>query len=143
MGSAPNRPGWAASPMVWVILGFAVFPFIPFVGRYLSLATEVVIWSLFAIGFNILLGYTGLLSFGHGMFLGMGMYGATLIQIHPRLLRYRQHRRLLHHLRRNVFHLLAEGPNAFELPVGRGEVVLRRRQRLSSARYQILLVVAW
>ena len=78
MGSAPNRRGWAANPMLWVILGFAVFPFIPFVGRYLSLGTEVVIWSLFALGFNILLGYTGLPSFGHGAFFGIGAYAAAM-----------------------------------------------------------------
>jgi branched-chain amino acid transport system permease protein len=78
MGSAPNRRGWATGPMVWVLVGFAVFPFIPFVGRYLSLATEVVIWSLFALGFNILLGYTGLPSFGHGAFFGIGAYAAAM-----------------------------------------------------------------
>jgi branched-chain amino acid transport system permease protein len=55
-----------------------VFPFIPFVGRYLSLATEVVIWSLFALGFNILLGFTGLPSFGHGAFFGIGAYAAAM-----------------------------------------------------------------
>jgi len=78
MGSAPNRRGWTTGPMVWVLVGFAVFPFIPFVGRYLSLATEVVIWSLFALGFNILLGYTGLPSFGHGAFFGIGAYAAAM-----------------------------------------------------------------
>jgi branched-chain amino acid transport system permease protein len=78
MGSAANRRGWTTGPMVWVLLGFAIFPFIPFFGRYLSLATEVVIWSLFALGFNILLGYTGLPSFGHGAFFGIGAYAAAM-----------------------------------------------------------------
>ena len=85
MGSAPSRRGWAASPTMWVLLGFAVFPFIPYAGRYLSLATEVVIWSLFALGFNILLGYTGLPSFGHGAFFGIGAYAAaiTFLRLSP------------------------------------------------------------
>jgi ABC-type branched-subunit amino acid transport system ATPase component/ABC-type branched-subunit amino acid transport system permease subunit len=46
------------------------------------MASQILIFAVVGLGFNILLGYTGLLSFGHGMFLGMGMYGATLIQIH-------------------------------------------------------------
>ena len=46
------------------------------------MASQILIFAVVGLGFNILLGYTGLLSFGHGMFLGMGMYGTTLIQIH-------------------------------------------------------------
>ena len=46
------------------------------------MATQILIFAVVGLGYNILLGYTGLLSFGHGMFLGMGMYGATLAQIH-------------------------------------------------------------
>lgn len=39
-----------------------------------SLATEVLIYGLAAMGCNLLLGYTGLLSFGQGIFFGMGSY---------------------------------------------------------------------
>jgi ABC-type branched-subunit amino acid transport system permease subunit/ABC-type branched-subunit amino acid transport system ATPase component len=46
------------------------------------MASQILVFAVVGLGFNILLGYTGLLSFGHGMFLGMGMYGATLAQIH-------------------------------------------------------------
>ena len=46
-------------PMVWIFVLFFFFPKFPFIGKYLSLGTEVMIWSLFAVGFNILLGYTG------------------------------------------------------------------------------------
>ncbi|ARS89542.1 branched-chain amino acid ABC transporter permease [Natrarchaeobaculum aegyptiacum] len=38
------------------------------------IATTILIWMLFATAFNLLLGYTGLLSFGHAMFLGTGVY---------------------------------------------------------------------
>jgi len=78
MGSGNNRGRWLSHPMGWVFLAFAVFPYLPYVGRYLSLGTEVVIWSLFALGFNILLGYTGLPSFGHGAFFGIGAYAAAI-----------------------------------------------------------------
>ena len=73
--------GWRkrlSNPMGMVFLLFALFPFIPFIGKYISLGTEVVIWSLFALGFNILLGYTGLPSFGHGAFFGIGAYAAGI-----------------------------------------------------------------
>lgn len=43
-----------------------------------SLATEVLIFSLAAMGCNLLLGYTGLLSFGQGVFFGLGSYTIAL-----------------------------------------------------------------
>jgi branched-chain amino acid transport system permease protein len=39
-----------------------------------GIASNLLIWMLFAVAFNILLGYAGLLSFGHAMFLGGSMY---------------------------------------------------------------------
>ncbi|MGQ4555383.1 ABC transporter permease subunit [Halobellus sp. GM3] len=41
---------------------------------YGAVANTILIWMLFAASFNLLLGYTGLLSFGHAMFLGIGAY---------------------------------------------------------------------
>jgi branched-chain amino acid transport system permease protein len=64
---------------------FAVFMVAPvFVARFgaMSLTIEVMIWAIFAVGFNILLGYTGLPSFGHGLFFGTGAYICGLIQHH-------------------------------------------------------------
>ncbi len=42
------------------------------------LLTEMLIFSLFALSFNLLFGYTGLLSFGHAAFFGIGGYAAAL-----------------------------------------------------------------
>jgi branched-chain amino acid transport system permease protein len=39
--------------------------------------TEILIWSLLAMSSDILIGYTGLVSFGHSAFFGLGMYGAA------------------------------------------------------------------
>ena len=78
MGSKDSWGRWGSGPMWIVFLVFALFPYIPFFGRYLSLGTEVLVWSLFALGFNILLGYTGLASFGHGAFFGIGAYAAGI-----------------------------------------------------------------
>jgi branched-chain amino acid transport system permease protein len=74
--------GYAGHPMPWVFLLFLILPFVlPHVGGYVYLGTEVLIWSIFALGFNILLGYTGLPSFGHGAFFGIGAFGFGIIQM--------------------------------------------------------------
>jgi branched-chain amino acid transport system permease protein len=44
-----------------------------------STATEILIFGLYAMGFNILLGYTGVLSFGHATYFGLGAYIAGFI----------------------------------------------------------------
>jgi branched-chain amino acid transport system permease protein len=49
---------------------------------YHGLAMTILIWSIFALGFNLLLGQTGLLSFGHAMFFGTSSYAAALFAIH-------------------------------------------------------------
>jgi len=60
-----------------VLLG--TFPYWgPRVGLYSYLGVEVVIWMIYGLGFNLLLGYTGLPSFGHGAFFGVGAYAYGL-----------------------------------------------------------------
>ena len=44
--------------------------------------TRVLLLAVFAMGFNLLFGYTGLLSLGHAMFFAAGMYGAGLTAYH-------------------------------------------------------------
>ena len=51
------------------------------VGLYQYLALEIMIWMLFALGYNLLLGYGGLPSFGHGAFFGIGAYAFGLLQL--------------------------------------------------------------
>ncbi len=53
-----------------------------FINGYDSLAKTIVIWSIFAVGFNLLLGETGLLSFGHAAFWGVAGYGAGWMAIY-------------------------------------------------------------
>jgi branched-chain amino acid transport system permease protein len=75
-------------PLAWVntpiLISFIVFGTMPIwieqVGFYQYLGLEVLIWVIFALGFNLLLGYTGLPSFGHGAFLGIGAYVFGLTQ---------------------------------------------------------------
>jgi branched-chain amino acid transport system permease protein len=54
----------------------------PFWRRFV---TEILIWGLLAMSSDILIGYTGLVSFGHSAFFGLGMYGAAaaLLTVKP------------------------------------------------------------
>jgi branched-chain amino acid transport system permease protein len=47
--------------------------------------TEVLIWGLLAMSSDLLIGYTGMISFGHSAFFGLGMYGAAaaLLMVGP------------------------------------------------------------
>ena len=45
---------------------------------WVSVITEILIWSLFAASVNLLFGYVGLLSFGQALYFGFGMYGVAL-----------------------------------------------------------------
>ena len=65
----------AARPVLTFALVFAIFPFVV---PYKALATQVLIYGLFALGFNVLYGYTGLLSFGHAAYWGLGAYGTGI-----------------------------------------------------------------
>jgi len=75
--------GWLSPGM---LVAFAVFGTLPLwierVGLYRYLGVEILIWCLFALGFNLLLGYTGLPSFGHGAYFGIGAYAMGLTQFH-------------------------------------------------------------
>jgi branched-chain amino acid transport system permease protein len=55
---------------------------------YSGVASNVLIWMLFALAFNLLLGYAGLLSFGHAMFLGGSMYAVAIVmtQLGPEMI---------------------------------------------------------
>ncbi|MER5466599.1 branched-chain amino acid ABC transporter permease [Streptomyces sp. NPDC002668] len=49
---------------------------------YPPVATDVLCWGLFAVSLDLLLGYTGLLSFGHAAFWGSAAYTTGLIALH-------------------------------------------------------------
>jgi branched-chain amino acid transport system permease protein len=63
------------------LLALATAPWwIVAIGFYSYLGIELAIWILFAMGFNLLFGYAGLHSFGHGAYLGLGAYAFGLFQ---------------------------------------------------------------
>ncbi|KVE22944.1 ABC transporter permease [Burkholderia vietnamiensis] len=81
--ASPRVPPWRAAlqrPEGW--LAVAVAGALPLALDSGSLATEVLVFALAALGCNLLLGYTGLLSFGQGIFFGLGSYAAGVVLTH-------------------------------------------------------------
>ena len=73
----PSSQRYAAVAALWLIL--LVMPFwLPFVGGYTELGTRVVVMGLAAMALNFLLGFTGVLSFGHAAYFGLGAYAAGM-----------------------------------------------------------------
>ncbi len=67
----------APSLVVWVLL--LTMPFwLVAIGSYVELGARVVVLALAAMSLNFLLGYTGVLSFGHAAYFGLGAYGAGM-----------------------------------------------------------------
>jgi branched-chain amino acid transport system permease protein len=72
---------WVTPPMAATLLVLASLPlWIRTVGLYDYLGIEIVIWIIYALGFNLLFGYSGLHSFGHGAYFGVGAYAFGLFQ---------------------------------------------------------------
>ena len=59
-----------------VAAAIAALIILPWVAPYEALAVNIMIFGLYAVGFNLVFGYTGMLSFGHAAFLGVGAYGS-------------------------------------------------------------------
>jgi len=73
---------WTAFAIVVAVLLVAPLVLPPFWQRFV---TEILIWGLLAMSSDILIGYTGMVSFGHSAFFGLGMYGAAaaLLTVKP------------------------------------------------------------
>jgi len=65
----------------WGLVVLAAAFFVPAAGSryYTFLANDVVIWALFATSLNLLVGYTGLVSFGHAAYFGVGAYTTGIL----------------------------------------------------------------
>jgi branched-chain amino acid transport system permease protein len=62
---------------IWLVLVTVPF-WLPMLGGYTALAARVLVFGLAAMALNLLLGFTGVLSFGHAAYFGLGAYGAGL-----------------------------------------------------------------
>ncbi|MEO8753057.1 MAG: branched-chain amino acid ABC transporter permease [Casimicrobiaceae bacterium] len=69
-------------PLVVLALILATSPlWLSRIGLYQYLALEIAIFMIYAMGYNLLLGNSGLPSFGHGAFFGVGAYAFGLLQL--------------------------------------------------------------
>jgi branched-chain amino acid transport system permease protein len=72
------RNRWLTLLLVLVFLALALTPFI-FPGvRALNVAAKVIVFIVLVASFDLLLGYTGIVSFAHTMFFGIGAYGVAI-----------------------------------------------------------------
>ena len=69
LGQGADRAG----KITWIV-ALALLLIAPFVGVYPIFISQALCFAIFAMGFNLLLGYTGLLSFGHAAFFGGAAY---------------------------------------------------------------------
>ena len=78
----PTTAHWISFTVVVVLLALAPLVLPEFWRRFV---TEILIWGLLAMSSDILIGYTGMVSFGHSAFFGLGMYGAAaaLLSVRP------------------------------------------------------------
>ncbi len=73
----PKLDKRAADILLWTLLLTAPF-WMTHVGSYVELGSRVLVYALAAMSLNFLLGYTGVLSFGHAAYFGLGAYGTAL-----------------------------------------------------------------
>lgn len=69
-----SRAFWIGFSVMVALLAVAPLVLPPFWRHFL---TEMLIWGLLAMSSDILIGYTGMVSFGHSAFFGLGVYGAA------------------------------------------------------------------
>ena len=68
-------------PLLIAALGLLVLPYLLLaLGLTMTSASEVVIFAIACMALNILVGHTGLVSFGHGAWFGLAAYAAALLQ---------------------------------------------------------------
>jgi branched-chain amino acid transport system permease protein len=72
------------APYLFIAVLFALGAVMPFVLKqyHLNMLTEIILFALYAVSYNLLLGYAGLLSFGHAMFFGTGAFTVAVALIH-------------------------------------------------------------
>ncbi len=72
------------TPYLSIAAVFVLGALAPLVLRqyHVNMLTEIIIFALYAVSYNLLLGYAGLLSFGHAMFFGTGAFTAAVALLH-------------------------------------------------------------
>ena len=72
------RSRWLALALIVVVVGLAIAPFAFPGSKSLSVAAKMLVFILLVASYDLLLGYTGIVSFAHTMFFGIGAYGVAV-----------------------------------------------------------------
>ena len=72
------RSRWLALLLIVILVGLAVAPFAFPGAKSLNVAARICVFIVLAASFDLLLGYTGIVSFAHTMFFGIGAYGVAI-----------------------------------------------------------------
>ena len=72
------RNRWLALLLVAIVLGLALTPFLFPGTKALNVAAKIIVFIVLVASFDLLLGYTGIVSFAHTMFFGIGAYGVAI-----------------------------------------------------------------
>ncbi len=72
------RSRWLALALIVIVVGLAIAPFAFPGSKSLSVAAKMLVFILLVASYDLLLGYTGIVSFAHTMFFGIGAYGVAV-----------------------------------------------------------------
>jgi branched-chain amino acid transport system permease protein len=72
------RNRWLAAALVIIVVALALTPFVFPGTKALNVAAKIIVFIVLAASFDLLLGYTGIVSFAHTMFFGIGAYGVAI-----------------------------------------------------------------
>ncbi len=72
------RSRWLAALLIIILVGLAVAPFAVPGSKSLNVAAKMLVFILLVASYDLLLGYTGIVSFAHTMFFGIGAYGVAV-----------------------------------------------------------------
>jgi branched-chain amino acid transport system permease protein len=72
------RSRWLAIALVLIVLALAFAPFLFSGSKAMGAAAKVLVFVLLVASYDLLLGYTGIVSFAHTMFFGIGAYGVAI-----------------------------------------------------------------
>jgi branched-chain amino acid transport system permease protein len=72
-------------PRIPFLIGYVLLTFtflgLPFLTTYDILVEDIIVWSLFAIGYNLAFGFTGMVSLGHGVFFGVSAFTVGILSL--------------------------------------------------------------
>ena len=72
------RSRWLTLALVLIVVGLAAAPFMFPGAKSLGVAAKILVFILLVASYDLLLGYTGIVSFAHTMFFGIGAYGVAV-----------------------------------------------------------------